>query len=68
MRIRNFLAIAVLSGAVGLTSFLGALSASKAYAAGAAGSTTVFEPIPTFVYGFENPLVPAYPALPVLGR
>jgi len=69
MRIRTTLAGLALGAAIVGTSFLGAMSVSNtAHAAASGGAATIFEPIPSYVGGFENPLMPHPPQVPVFGR
>lgn len=68
MNIRTMFAGAALVGAVAVTSILGALSVTETAHAAGAGSATIFEPIPTFVPGFENPYLPTPMPSPVIGR
>jgi hypothetical protein len=67
MRVRSILVGLAFVAAVAATSALGSMAASSAYAAGA-GAATIVQPIPTFVPGFENPLVPQPMQTPILGR
>jgi len=70
MNIRSALAALALGAAIVGTSFLGAMSVSTTVHAAAAnaGGATIFEPIPTFVPAWENPLVPVPAQVPVFGR